>query len=168
MGECPPRWLIRTSFVKSIEWTPKDGLDAGKCFVISRMSAFTADHWARHVVRALARAGANTPREALQSGIVGLSGQSMALFGHMSDEDCDKAFSGLLDCVKIRRDPHNQAIDPAPLIEADISDPNTLPALRAEAFRLNVDFFKAAIYQIYPLIAILRETQPEDAAPPAA
>lgn len=143
--------------MKSIEWTPKDGSDAGKCFVITRMSAFTADRWARNVVRALGRAGARTPREALQSGIAGLSGQSMALFAHMSDEDCEHAFSGLLDCVKIRRDPHNQAIDPAPLIEADISDPNTLPALRAEAFRLNVDFFKAAIYQIYPLIEALRE-----------
>ncbi|MCX5614440.1 phage tail assembly chaperone [Bombella saccharophila] len=143
--------------MKSIEWTPKDGSDAGKCFVISRMSAFTADRWARNVVRSLARAGANTPREALQSGIAGLSGQSMALFGHMSDEDCDKAFQGLLDCVTIRRDPGNPAVEAAPLIEADISDPNTLPALRTEAFRLNVDFFKAAIYQIYPLIEALRE-----------
>lgn len=154
--------------MKTIEWTPAEGPDAGKCFVISRMSAFTADRWARHVVRALARAGANTPREALHSGIAGLSGQSMALFGHMSDEDCDRAFSGLLDCVTIRRDPTNRTIEPAPLIEADITDPNTLPALRAEAFRLNVDFFKAAIYQIYPLIAILRETQPDGDLPPAA
>ncbi|MUG78900.1 hypothetical protein GM608_01495 [Bombella sp. ESL0380] len=154
--------------MKTIEWTPAKGPDAGKCFVISRMSAFTADRWARHVVRALARAGANTPREALHSGIAGLSGQSMALFGHMSDEDCDRAFSGLLDCVTIRRDPTNRALEPAPLIEADITDPNTLPALRAEAFRLNVDFFKAAIYQIYPLIAILRETQPDGDLPPAA
>lgn len=153
--------------MKQTEWSPQEGSDAGKCFVISRMSAFTADRWARHVVRALARAGANTPREALQSGIAGLSGQSMALFGHMSDEDCDRAFTGLLDCVTIRRDPTNRAIDPAPLIEADITDPSTLPALRAEAFRLNVDFFKAAIYQIYPLIAILRDTQP-DAPLPAA
>ncbi len=153
--------------MKTIEWTPKDGEDAGKCFVISRMPAFTADRWARHVVRALARAGAHTPREALQSGIVGLSGQSMALFGHMSDEDCEKAFSGLLDCVKIRRDPSNPSIEPASLIEADISDPTTLPALRTEAFRLNVDFFKAAIYQIYPLIEILRDTPP-NAAPPTA
>lgn len=153
--------------MKQTEWSPQEGSDAGKCFVISRMSAFTADRWARHVVRALARAGANTPREALHSGIAGFSGQSMALFGHMSDEDCDRAFTGLLDCVTIRRDPTNRAIDPVPLIEADITDPNTLPALRAEAFRLNVDFFKAAIYQIYPLIAILRDTQP-DAPPPAA
>lgn len=153
--------------MKSIEWTPKEGTDAGKCFVISRMSAFTADRWARNVVRALGRAGARTPREALQSGIAGLSGQSMALFAHMSDEDCEHAFSGLLDCVKIRRDPKKPDVEAAPLIEADISDPNTLPALRAEAFRLNVDFFKAAIYQIYPLIEALREPIMSESQPAA-
>ena len=152
--------------MKSIEWSPTEGPDAGKCFVITRMSAFTADRWARNVVRSLARAGAVTPREALQSGIAGLSGQSMALFGHMSDEDCDAAFQGLLDCVTIRRDPGNPAVEPAPLIDADIADANTLPALRTEAFKLNVDFFKAAIYQIYPLIEALRgplmgENQPD-------
>lgn len=152
--------------MKSIEWSPQEGPDAGKCFVITRMSAFTADRWARNVVRSLARAGAVTPREALQSGIAGLSGQSMALFGHMSDEDCDRAFQGLLDCVKIRRDPNNPAVEPAPIIDADISDANTLPALRTEAFKLNMDFFKAAIYQIFPLIEALRgpvmgESQPD-------
>lgn len=153
--------------MKSIEWSPAEGKDAGKCFVITRMSAFTADKWARNVVRALGRAGARTPREALQSGIAGLSGQSMALFSHMSDEDCDMAFSGLLDCVKIRRDPSNPSIEPAPLIEADITDANTLPELRTEAFRLNVDFFKAAIYQIYPLIEALRGPVMGDSQPDA-
>lgn len=143
--------------MKSIEWTPHEGPDAGKCFVITRMSAFTADRWARNVVRALGRAGARTPREALESGIAGLSGQSMALFSHMSDEDCEAAFQGLLDCVKIRRDPSKPAVEPARIIEADITDAATLPALRTEAFKLNVDFFKAAIYQIYPLIEALRE-----------
>ena len=143
--------------MKSIEWTPTEGPDAGKCFVITRMPAFTADRWARNVVRALGRAGARTPREALESGIAGLSGQSMALFSHMSDEDCEVAFQGLLDCVKILRDPSNPAVGPARLIEADITDAATLPALRTEAFKLNVDFFKAAIYQIYPLIEALRE-----------
>ena len=151
--------------MKSIEWTPSEGPDAGKCFIITRMSAFTADRWARNVVRALGRAGARTPREALESGIAGLSGQSMALFSHLSDEECDMAFQGLMDCVTIRRDPGNPALKPAPLIEADIADANTIPALRTEAFRLNVDFFKAAIYQIYPLIEALRvpvmgESQP--------
>lgn len=150
--------------MKSITWSPEEGEDAGKCFVITRMSAFFADKWARNVVRALGRAGARTPREALESGIAGLSGQSMALFSHLSDEECDMAFQGLLDCVKIQRAPKT---DPAPLIEADINDPQTLPALRTEAFKLNVDFFKAAIYQIYPLIAALRDPVTAERQPAA-
>ncbi|MCX5617018.1 hypothetical protein NQF87_08560 [Bombella sp. TMW 2.2559] len=152
--------------MKSIEWSPAEGPDAGKQFIITRMSAFTADRWARNVVRALGRSGARTPREALDSGIAGLSGQSMALFSHLSDEECDMAFQGLMDCVKIRRDPGNPSVEPAPIIDADIADANTIPALRTEAFKLNVDFFRAAIYQIYPMIAALRgqlvdENQPD-------
>ncbi|MXV35734.1 MULTISPECIES: phage tail assembly chaperone [unclassified Saccharibacter] len=150
--------------MKSITWSPQEGNDAGKVFIITRMPAFTADRWARNVVRALARSGARTPREALESGIAGLSGQSMALFGHLTDDECDAAFQGLMNCVKIQRDPKTE---PAPLIEADIQDANTLSELRTEAFKLNMDFFKAAIYQIYPLIAALRiPTMGEN--PPAA
>lgn len=143
--------------MKEIEIRVDDGADKDKLFVVRRMSAFTADRWARHTVRALARAGARTPKEALEVGITGLAGQSMAIFGHMSDEDCDKAFDGLDACLYRKRDPGNPNVEPTPLAEIDVSDPNTMPRLRAEAFKLNVDFFKAAIYQIYPLIEALRD-----------
>ncbi|MXV44400.1 hypothetical protein GS501_04975 [Saccharibacter sp. 17.LH.SD] len=153
--------------MKSLEWSPSTGEDAGKRFIITRMSAFTADRWARDIVRALARAGSRTPKEALEVGIAGLAGQSMALFGHLTDDECEKAFQGLLDCVMIDRDPGNAEVQASKLTELDISDATTLPALRAEAFKLNVDFFKAAISQIYPLVEALRTPESEHQAPNA-
>lgn len=153
--------------MKSINWSPTEGDDAGKCFVITRMSAFDGDRWGRNVVRALARSGSRTPQEALQVGIAGLAGQSMAVFGNLTDEECDYAFQGLQDCVQIDRDPNNSGVKPAPLTDMDIIDPQTLPNLRTEAFKLNVDFLKAATSQIYPLIealgAKLNSNTPPDA-----
>ncbi|MXV58361.1 MULTISPECIES: hypothetical protein [unclassified Saccharibacter] len=144
--------------MKSIEWSPTTGADKGKRFIITRMSAFAGDRWGRNVVRSLARSGSRTPREALEVGIAGLAGQSMAVFGNLTDEECDYAFQGLQDCVTIDRDPSNEGVKPAPLTEMDIDDPQTLPDLRTEAFKLNVDFLKAATFQIYPLIEALRPT----------
>lgn len=153
--------------MKSIDWSPTEGDDKGKRFIITRMSAFTGDRWGRNVVRALARSGSRTPSEALQVGIAGLAGQSMAVFGNLTDEECDYAFQGLLDCVTIDRDPRNPGVKPAKLIDADIQDASTLPDLRTEAFKLNVDFLKAATSQIYPLIealgAKLNSSAPPDA-----
>lgn len=142
--------------MKTIDWSPTEGADKGKRFIITRMSAFAGDRWGRNVVRALARSGSRTPQEALEVGIAGLAGQSMAVFGNLTDEECDYAFQGLQDCVQIDRDPSNPGVKPAPLTEIDITDPQTLPDLRTEAFKLNVDFLKAATFQIYPLIEALR------------
>ncbi|GBQ07279.1 hypothetical protein [Saccharibacter floricola] len=153
--------------MKSIEWSPSTGDDKGKRFIITRMSAFTGDRWGRNVVRSLARSGSRTPREALEVGIAGLAGQSMAVFGNMTNEECDYAFQGLQDCVTIDRDPSNDGVKPAPLTEMDITDPQTLPDLRTEAFKLNVGFLKAATSQIYPFVAALREKLTPN-EPPAA
>jgi len=152
--------------MKSIEWSPVSGEDAGKRFVITRMPAFAADKWARHTVKALIKSGAKIPDTAMEAGILGLSGVAMQMFGFMDDEDCDKAFQAMLDCVKIQRAaPNGGVLPPSPLLEIDITDPQTLVDLRSEAFKLHVGFFKAAASQISPLAAALIPTASPENSP---
>ena len=138
--------------MKSIEWSPATGEDAGRIFVITRMSAFAADKWARHLVKALIQSGAKLPESVLEAGVMGLAGMAMSLFGYLDDDACDKAFQALIDCVQIKRRPELPA---GPLLEVDIQDPQTLTDLRTEAFKLHVGFLKAAASQISPLAAAL-------------
>lgn len=154
--------------MKTIEWSPSEGADVGKCFVITRMDAFTADRWAMRLIRGLARAGVEVPDSALTGGIAGLAGVGMALFGHLDDKSCDEALSGLIGCVKIKRGPTPHAVMPQPLLPADIDDPQTLTSLRTEAFRLHVDFLKAASSQISPLVAALMEDGEKSGTSPDA
>lgn len=155
--------------MKTIEWSPASGEDAGKRFVITRMPAFAADKWARHTVKALIKSGAKIPDTAIDAGILGLSGVAMQMFGFMDDEDCDKAFQAMLDCVKIQRAaPNGAALPPSPLLEIDIADPQTLVDLRSEAFKLHVGFFKAAASQISPLAAALIPPASPESSPAAS
>lgn len=148
--------------MKSIEWSPASGEDTGKIFVITRMSAFKADKWARHLVKALIRSGAQIPDSVMEAGVMGMAGMAMSIFGYLDDEACDKAFQSLLDCVQIKRRPELPA---GPMIEADILDPDTLSNLRTEAFKLHVGFLKAAASQISPLAAALLESEESQSAP---
>ncbi|MBF0865120.1 MAG: phage tail assembly chaperone [Gluconobacter potus] len=146
--------------MKSIEWSPASGEDAGKKFVITRMPAFAADKWARHLSKAVIQSTNKMSdamldqavRKAMEEGILGIASMSMTIFANVDDEACDKAFDQLLQCVKIKRGQSELA---SPLLEADISDPQTLTDLRSEAFKLHVVFFKAAIFQSSPLAAAL-------------
>lgn len=151
--------------VKSIEFSPATGEDAGKIFVITRMSAFQADKWARRIVKALIQAGARLPESTMDEGLLGLSGMAVNLFGQLDNAACDEAFDALLACCAIKRGPNTA---PSAILEYDITDAETLPALRTEAFRLHVDFFKAAASQISPLAAVLMPgAERQDSAPAA-
>lgn len=144
--------------MKEIEWTPEKGSDVGKVFVIKRMDAFTADKWACRVIRALTRAGAKVPDSSLDTGILGLTGAAINIFSQMTDEDCERSFDELTACCKIKRSANSI---PSKILEYDIEDAGTITQLRVEAFKLHVDFFKAAAGQISPLAAAIMGGLPE-------
>lgn len=150
--------------IKEVEVTIDKGEDRGKTFVVSSMPAFTADKWARHLVKALTRAGVAMPDDAMKAGIAGLAGMAQTMFGYLDDADADKAFDALLACVKLRPDPQNPNVK-RPVVESDFDDPETLSLVRTEAFKLNVGFLKAAAFQLSPLVAALtpREDKPQTA-----
>ncbi|KMQ87284.1 hypothetical protein RF55_13473 [Lasius niger] len=99
------------------------------------MSAFEADKWARHLVKALAEAGEKINTTEMNFGIGEL----------------------------IKRDIRNPLVEPTKILEADIEDPMTLTYLRNKVFELHVDFLKAAASQIFPLVAAI--TQGKDIMP---
>ncbi|RUT26846.1 hypothetical protein C0V97_03975 [Asaia sp. W19] len=153
--------------LRETTYTIPDGEDAGKVFVITRMPAMQADRWARHLVKALTRAGMALPPDAMEIGLSGLGGMAQAMFGQLEDEAADKALDALMATVKIQRDPNNPA-SRGQIIDADLEDPETLPRLQAEAFRMHLGFFKAAAYLISPLVQMLVPQAASDKPQPAA
>lgn len=148
--------------MKTIEYTPEEGADKGKIFIIRRMSAFEGDRWAMRTIRALIRAGMKIPDNAAQIGAAGLAGIAINIFGNLSEEDCEEAFQGLMKCVQIKR---AEGIRPSDMLESDLEDAGTLPKLRSEVLSFNLDFFKAATSQFSqlatPLMAVAEQKNQE-------
>jgi len=149
--------------LKQTELTLTDG-GVDKSF--TRMTAMQADRWARHLVKALTRAGVKLPPEAMELGMVGLAGIAQSLYGQLDDEATDVAITELRKTVKIARDPSNPAAT-GPVMDIDIEDAVTLTTLDQEAFRLHVDFIRAAALFISPLLGMLVPVANPDPAPAA-
>lgn len=150
--------------IKEITVTVPSGESAGRQFVVKRMAAFEADKWARHAIKALTRAGAGLPEDAVKAGVAGLAGLAQTMFGFMDDAAADEALEKLTQCIYVRPDPNNPLVERR-LYEIDITDGEMLSFLRGEAFKLNVDFFKAAAYQLSPLVAALLPGQSPEPSP---
>lgn len=141
--------------MKTVEYThPLPGEDQGKVFVLTRMDAFAADSWARHVLQAAIRGGARVGADMAQAGLAGLAAFGLEIFGFMEEADLDAALARLMQCVKMRPDPHRPEVTRA-VISGDFAEPETLGMVRAEAFRLHVGFLRAAAHQLFPLVAAL-------------
>ncbi|MCW4590424.1 hypothetical protein NO263_07515 [Gluconacetobacter entanii] len=137
---------------KSIEYTvTSDGEDNGKVFVITRMSAFEADKWGRHVLQAAIRSGAAIPDTMVANGIAGLAGAGISIFGAIDPDTTDRLLSRLMECVQIRRDPaHPEVVQK--LLPVDIEEIETVATLQKEAFMLHVGFFRGAARLFSPLV----------------
>ena len=151
--------------LKQTELTLTDG-GVEKRFIITRMTAMQADRWARHLVKALTRAGVALPDGATELGMAGLGGIAQALYGQLDNEATDAAINELRKTVKIVRDPSNPAATSA-LMEIDIEDAETLTKLDQEAFRLHVGFFKAAAFFISPIVGMLAPAASPEPSPTA-
>lgn len=138
--------------MKTVEYTHSlPGEDQGKVFVLTRMDAFAADSWARHVLQAAIRGGARVGADMAEAGLAAFG---LEIFGFMEEADLDTALARLMQCVKMRPDPHRPEVTRA-VISADFAEPETLGMVRAEAFRLHVGFLRAAAHQLFPMVAAL-------------
>ncbi|MCW4590910.1 hypothetical protein NO263_09990 [Gluconacetobacter entanii] len=149
--------------LKSIEYTvAEEGEDCGKVFVITRMSAFDADRWGRHVLHAALAGGYRAPDgDDVAEGMGSIAEAGMRIFGMMAPEAADTLLDRLMQCVRIIRDPAHPT--PQPVIPADIQEVGTVGLLQMEAMKLHTDFFSGASVFIFLPVAQLLLAVGEDA-----
>lgn len=102
--------------MQTIDYSPQEGWDTGKSFVITAMPAFAADKWARRILQALVRAGVMPNTRAVEAmGLVNLANTNLSLLAYLDEKTCDEALGALQSCCKIRRDPFNPSVPPMPI-----------------------------------------------------
>ncbi|WP_239016090.1 hypothetical protein [Novacetimonas hansenii] len=148
--------------LKSIEYSvTEEGEDLGKVFVITRMSAFDADRWGRHVLHAAIAGGYRAVADDAAEGMGGIAEAGMRIFGMMAPDAADALLDRLMQCVRIIRDPAHPT--PQPVIPADIQEIATVGLLQMEAMKLHTDFFSGASVFIFLPVAQLLLAVGEDA-----
>ncbi|MFT8655947.1 MAG: hypothetical protein ABF785_04555 [Acetobacter papayae] len=144
---------------------PHEGVDKGKQFVITRMSAVEADKWGRHCLQAAAASGAAIPGMEPGAGLAGVAAAGIGIFAAMSPERMDELIDRLMQCVEMVPDPANRAMTLNwQLAQGQIEEIPTVGWLQTEAFKLHVDFFKG-VGQLFSLITLMLGTESNAPAP---
>jgi len=119
------------------------GRDQGKVFHITEMSASQAEWWALRALMAMGRAGVEVPDNLREMGMAALALEGLKAISCIPPDEAKPLLDELMACVQIVPEPANQAVRRA-LLENDIEEISTRLKLRAEVFKLHVDFFTAA------------------------
>lgn len=128
---------------KEIYYTETAGRDAGKVFYIREMSAAQAEWWAIRAGMAMARSGVDLPENFADMGIAAMAGTGLKMVSQIPPAEAKPLLDELMECVQCVPDAANQNIKRR-LIDDDIEEIATRLKLRAEVFKMHVDFFQAA------------------------
>lgn len=128
---------------KELYYTETAGRDAGKVFYIREMSATQAEWWAIRAGMAMARSGVDLPENFADMGIAAMAGTGLKMVSQIPPTEAKPLLDELMECVQCVPDAANQNIKRR-LIDDDIEEIATRLKLRAEVFKLHVDFFQAA------------------------
>ncbi|MDQ0018996.1 phage tail assembly chaperone [[Curtobacterium] plantarum] len=128
---------------KELFYTETKGRDAGKVFYIREMSATQAEWWAIRAGMAMARSGVDLPDNFADMGIAAMAGTGLKMVSQIPPAEAKPLLDELMECVQCVPDASNQNIKRR-LIDDDIEEIATRLKLRAEVFKLHVDFFQAA------------------------
>lgn len=128
---------------KELYYTETTGRDAGKVFYIREMSATQAEWWAIRAGMAMARSGVELPENFADMGIAAMAGTGLKMVSQIPPNEAKPLLDELMECVQCVPDSSNQNIKRR-LIDDDIEEIATRLKLRAEVFKLHVDFLKAA------------------------
>lgn len=128
---------------KELYYTETAGRDAGKVFYIREMSATQAEWWAIRAGMAMARSGVDLPENFADMGIAAMAGTGLKMVSQIPPAEAKPLLDELMECVQCVPDATNQNIRRR-LIDDDIEEIATRLKLRAEVFKLHVDFFQAA------------------------
>jgi len=132
-----------------------EGADAGKTFVVQKMSLEVGDTWANRVALALFKSGVDIsgliPMD--ESGkpvfrgmidMVGIVNVALKALGGVDEDVAQALLKQVLTNVKIRLP---NGTERSAIMETDITDIGTLWKLRIEAIKVNLDFLTAGVMQ---------------------
>ncbi|HGE8373774.1 TPA: hypothetical protein ACGD64_000577 [Serratia marcescens] len=119
------------------------GRDQGKVFYIKEMSASQAEWWALRALMAMGRGGVEIPDNLRSMGIAAMAVEGLKAISKIPPDEAKPLLDELMTCVQAVPNPADKTVV-RPLIEADIDEVATRLNLRAEVFKLHVDFFATA------------------------
>ncbi|AWQ48037.1 hypothetical protein I5Q01_02690 [Serratia ureilytica] len=119
------------------------GRDQGKVFYIKEMSASQAEWWALRALMAMGRGGVEIPDNLRSMGIAAMAVEGLKAISKIPPDEAKPLLDELMTCVQAVPNPADKTVV-RPLIEADIDEVATRLHLRAEVFKLHVDFFATA------------------------
>ena len=117
------------------------GRDLGKTFVLTEMPASRGEKWGTKALIALTKAGIEVPDELMGSGMAGIAlyGINTLASASITFEDVEPLLDEMMECVQIAPDPRHLEVV-RPLVEDDIEEIATRIKLRAEVFKMHVNF----------------------------
>lgn len=132
-----------------------EGPDAGKTFVIEKMTLIKGDRWANRVALALCKSGVDISGFTTRGkdgktefkGLLDMTGvinTALKALGGVDDNVAQSLLDELMQNVKVRL--ANGSVRPL-IIETDITDIGTLWKLRIESIKVNLDFLTAGVTQ---------------------
>lgn len=125
------------------QYTIEGGRDDGKTFLLTEMPADQAEQFAWKAACAAYNGGMGIPYDLLKSGWAGLAHIGPGLLTAIPYDVLKPLLDEMLKCVQIVPEPSKPSIT-RPFDYADIEEATTLLSLRAEVFKLHVNFSEAA------------------------
>lgn len=121
---------------------PDAGRDSGKTFIITELPASQAESWALRALLALLSDGVDLPAGIETMGMAGMAEVGIRALSGLRWEVAAPLLEEMWQCVTIR--PDSSRPDFArELVEQDIEEIATRIKLRAEIWKLHVDFLSA-------------------------
>jgi hypothetical protein len=117
------------------------GRDEGKMYHILEMSASQAEWWAIRAGLAMARNGVELPENFSDMGMAAMATTGLSLVAKIPAEEAKPLLEELMACVQSVPNPADKKVE-RPLIETDTEEVITRLKLRAEVFKLHVDFLQ--------------------------
>lgn len=117
------------------------GRDEGKMYHIQEMPASQAEWWAIRAGLAMARNGVELPENFADMGMAAMATTGLGLIAKIPAVEAKPLLEELMACVQSVPNPADKKIA-RPLIESDTEEVITRLKLRAEVFKLHVDFFQ--------------------------
>lgn len=127
----------------------EEGRDKGKVFLLTEMSAAQAEAWAMRVLLALSASNVELPPDWEELGMGGLAELGIRALGGLKWETAEPLLAEMFECIQAIPDPSKMQMV-RQLVDSDIEEVKTRLNLRAEVWKLHMDFLGAVVPSISP------------------